>query len=501
MCVITLLFILRMDLRMNIKDFFDRIDKKQLHIYCFSNGKEYYAFDYYNLMLAHTNRILNEILDSLHDPSEFEIVYDKYSDSEFNNYWNLIANCLQNNIFISEENEIKNIGESNIGLLSFPPVHKCNLNCTYCFASAGENYRGIVREFNKEKIENLLNFTFDFFEDKDSIRLDLVSGGEPLLAFETIKELVFLRDQMQEKTNKNMMIWLCTNGTLLNEEICDFLNQNNISIGISLDGDKKVHDKYRKFKDESGTYSTIVNNINFIKNNPNYSSKFKDIWGLTVITPQTESIVDIIKHHKKIGINNVQMKLVRSVEDEFVFDEESLVKLESNYNALCEFLYTECLKNNSGYIKMILNDNDYFGKILRRLLLRQIVINRCQAGKNKFSISANGDIYPCDSFVGNEKFRLGNLNTGMIEKNALKSICVNDREECQKCWGRYLCGGDCFHNSYLKNGNVLEPDKMFCKLQKHLIVLALMLIDKLNETIPNTVKELTRFLELKEKVN
>lgn len=144
---------------------------------------------------------------------------------------------------------------------------------------------------------------------------------------------------------------------------------------------------------------------------------------------------------------------------------------------------------------MILNDNDYFGKILRRLLLRQIVINRCQAGKNKFSISANGDIYPCDSFVGNEKFRLGNLNTGMIEKNALKSICVNDREECQKCWGRYLCGGDCFHNSYLKNGNVLEPDKMFCKLQKHLIVLALMLIDKLNETIPNTVKELTRFAD------
>lgn len=487
---------------MEIKKFIKSIDRNQLHIYCFSNERNYYAFDYYNLILVYTNKILNEILDSLQNPNEFEMVYSRYNHSDYEQYWNGIINCFQNNIFISEENLLQNMREGDVGLISFPLIHDCNLKCSYCFAKSGENYSGSERVFSAENIRNLFEFLYsDYYRDKKSLRLDLVSGGESLLQFETLKDIVKIRNEMKEKYHKDMMIWLCTNGTLLNEEICDFLNSNNISIGISIDGDIHEQNKNRQFKDGSGTYDTIVSNIKSIKENQNYSSKFKDIWGLVVITPETESIVNILIHHKKIGINNVQMKLVRSTQNRFVFNEKSLQHIKQSYNELCDFFFKECIKGNLDYIKMILNDNDYFGKILRRLLIKQIVFNRCQAGKNKIAATADGNIYPCDSFVGINDFIIGNYCSKTIENNPFKNICFDDRNKCRNCWGRFLCGGDCYHNSYLKNSDIYIPDEKFCDLQLYLILLSIRLIDDLNEKAPNTIKELSRFLQFKNRVN
>lgn len=487
---------------MEIKEFVEKLDQNQLHIYCFSNNHEYYAFDYYNLILVHTNKIINEILESMQSPNEFNRVFSKYNYPDYEQYWNNIINCFQSNIFISEENLIQNNGEGEIGLISFPTIHDCNLNCTYCFAKAGTNHMGLERVFSEERIRKLFDFIYsDYFRDKISLRLDLVSGGEPLLRFDTLKKIVEIRNEMQKKYCKDMMIWLCTNGTLLNEEICDFLNANNISIGISIDGEKHVHDANRCFKNGEGTYETIIDKINFIKQNPKYSSKFKDVWGLTVITPKTESIVGVLKHHKQLGINNVQMKLVRSDKAEFIFNEDDLEHLKEKYNELCEFFFKECIKGNFDYIKMILNDNDYLGKIIRRLLLRQIVSNRCQAGKTKVAATANGNLYPCDSFVGIDDFIIGNYCEETKINNPFKHLYCKDRDKCRGCWGRFLCGGDCYHNSFLKNGDINIPDEKFCDLQKYLITLSIRLIDELNEKAPNTIKELTRFLQLKNKIN
>ena len=230
-------------------------------------------------------------------------------------------------------------------------------------------------------------------------------------------------------------------------------------------------------------------------NNENYSIKFKEIWALSVITP-TSDMSDILSHHKNMGFSSVQMKLVRSSKKQYSLSTDTLLE---KYAKFAKWLL-KTLDEGIEYLLLILNDNDYFGKIIKRIILKEAYMYRCKAGRSKITICPNGDVYPCDSFVGNENYLLGNINTSFNPR----SVCfhdVNHRNPCSDCSIKYLCGGDCYYNSMLHTGNHNAPDKKMCEIFIGLCNIAIWLTFHIEKDYPDSYKKIERILDIKNKVN
>jgi len=262
---------------------------------------------------------------------------------------------------------------------------------------------------------------------------------------------------------------------------------------------KILDDKYRLFVNDESTYETVIKNMQTILGESQFSRNFKNLWGLVLITSKTESLVEILKHHKRVGFNSVQMKFVRSANDEYAINKDSIEKLKGLYDELIHFFIENISKGNVIYLKMILNDNDYFGKIVRRLILRIIIPNRCQAGKNKVSLTANGICILVIALLG---ILISSWEMLLQKKTIEREICDTncaDRKLCSDCWARFICGGDCFHNSYINTGTILTPDRAYCEIEKHLIELGVVLLCHLNSKYPDIYNILKKslFIEMK----
>lgn len=199
------------------------------------------------------------------------------------------------------------------------------------------------------------------------------------------------------------------------------------------------------------------------------------------------------------------MKLVRISKDNYLsINNTNIKKIKELYKELVYFFIEEIKKGDISSLKMILNGNDYLGKIIIRLVLGMYTSIRCGAGKTKISVTANGDIFPCDSFVGIEKYKLSNIENMKEQLNNLNneffSLSVNNREKCIKCWAKYICGGDCPYNSFLCNNNIYEPDKYFCEIQKYLIELSIHLVYILaqDDKLMNEIRQFARLREYRE---
>ena len=286
-------------------------------------------------------------------------------------------------------------------------------------------------------------------------------------------------EQLQTQTGKAFDLWICTNGTLLDEETCVYLDHHKVSIGISLDGDQAHNDYNRIDLNGKGTYSRVVNRIKSIESSKILSSNFKRIWGLSVITEDNHDLVSILKHHYTLGFSSVQMKIARQKRTE----EEAISfynKLKNSIFELGNFLFEEFQKGNDSYLLMILNSNDMFGKFLRRIILQQYVTKRCLAGCSKVTICPDGVIYPCDSVVGINNKAIGSINNERFDNSEFLNASISTSSECELCDYNLFCGGDCYYNAYINNGDIKKPELLACELSKELCISAIVLWHKMN---------------------
>ena len=140
-------------------------------------------------------------------------------------------------------------------------AHDCNLACRYCFAEEGE-YHGRRALMSAEVGKRALDFLVKNSGMRTNLEVDFF-GGEPLMNWEVVKELVAYGRSLEEATKdtvnpKKFRFTLTTNGVLLNDEIMEFCNKEMHNVVLSIDGRKEVHDRMRPFRKGQGSYDLIL---------------------------------------------------------------------------------------------------------------------------------------------------------------------------------------------------------------------------------------------------
>ena len=135
-------------------------------------------------------------------------------------------------------------------------AHDCNLACKYCFAEEGE-YHGRRALMSFEVGKKALDFLIANSGQRRNLEVDFF-GGEPLMNWQVVKDLVAYGREQEKIHNKNFRFTLTTNGVLLNDEIMDFCNKEMANVVLSVDGRKEVHDRMRPFRSGAGSYDLVM---------------------------------------------------------------------------------------------------------------------------------------------------------------------------------------------------------------------------------------------------
>ena len=385
--------------------------------------------------------------------------------------------------------------------ISFAPIHNCNFACTYCYADGGKSSENYKTAFDEEKIDKLLDYIYlDKYAHFNKYKFDFVSGGEPLLAFPILEYFLERVRNLDEKHDKSTTVLIVTNGTLLTAEKIKVLDNHDVFLGISIDGTEEVHNRHRVYRNGKGTYKDVVKGISLLQSS-DVSSKLKEPWAMVVITKDTGSLVDAMENCIQLGFKRMQMQLMReSRKHPLAFQVSDVPQLKEHYKELFSHIINTVADGDLSRLKMIANDNDSFGKFLGRLLLRNPIFYRCFAGKNKISVTAGGEVYPCDSFCNTRQFCMGTIADAMNETEIVElfqKAHVQNRAKCAGCWARYICGGDCFYNSYLINGNIHDPDPIICEMNQFFIEHAIDMLIRLQQLNPGHIEYLAKILRLR----
>ena len=345
-------------------------------------------------------------------------------------------------------------------------AHTCNLNCSYCFAAQGK-YQGERAVMSYEVGKRAFDFLIENSGTRRNLEVDFF-GGEPLMNFDVVKELVAYARSVEKEHNKNFRFTLTTNGILIDDEVIDFLNREMSNVVLSLDGRKEVNDHFRRDLGGKGSYDRIVPKFRRLVE----AREGKNYYVRGTYTHNNVDFTNDILHMADLGFTELSMEpVVCPPGDPYALTEEDLPKLFEQY----EILATEMIKRKKEgrgftfYHYMI--DLKNGPCIYKR-------ITGCGSGTEYVSVTPWGELYPCHQFVGDEKYSLGNIYDGITNKeiqDEFRSCNAYAREECRDCWAKLYCSGGCAANAYHATGSIGGIYKYGCELFKKRIECAVMI--------------------------
>lgn len=421
----------------------------------------------YDILEDEKLRTLEEVLSSLNGIYEKKDIEEAYSE---------IKQLVDEGILYSKDlyrsAARKNDGTpSYIKALCLNIAHDCNLRCKYCFADEGE-YKGKRELMSADVGKRAIDFVIEKSGPRKNIEVDLF-GGEPLMAFDTVKEIVEYAKKQEKIHNKNIRFTMTTNATLLNDEIMDYLDKNMGNIVLSIDGRKKINDAVRVRRDGTGSFDTIIPRI---KQMVEMRDDTKQYYARGTFTRENTDFFNDIVFLADQGFDEISVEpVVLPKENPLSIREEDLPEIYEQYDKL----YEEMLKRNRegcGFKFYHFNINLNGGPCVYKR------ISGCGAGHEYVAITPSGDIYPCHQFVGNEDFKLGNLDDfddiDTDIQRSFKQAHIYNKPECLKCWARFYCSGGCQANNYNFNGDMKKPYSIGCSMQKKRIECAIALKSK-----------------------
>lgn len=450
-------------------------------IHKFIQGGDFYAIDVNSGCVHVIDELVYDILDDNGLDSKEETVRrlsSKYSTQEIEEAYDEVKELEDEGSLYSEDlyrDIAMNLGNepSFIKALCLNIAHDCNLRCKYCFADEGE-YKGKRMLMSAETGKKAIDFVLKMSGPRKNIEVDLF-GGEPLIAFETVKAIVDYAKEAEKAYNKNIRFTMTTNATLLTDEIMDYLDKNMGNIVLSIDGRKAVNDNVRVRVDGSGSYEGILPKI---KKMVDIRDKGKQYYARGTFTRDNTDFFEDIKHLAEAGFDEISIEpVVLPADHPLSLREEDLPQIFEQYDKL----FDEMIKRNKSGDEFTFY---HFNIDLQGGPCVYKRISGCGAGHEYVAITPDGDVYPCHQFVGNEKFKMGNLDSEKLDMSIadeFKNAHIYSKPECEECWARFYCSGGCQANNYNFNGDMHIPYKLGCQMQKKRVECAISLKAKLME--------------------
>ncbi len=345
-------------------------------------------------------------------------------------------------------------------------AHDCNLACKYCFAGEGE-YHGDRSLMSYEVGKKALDFLIENSGSRVNLEVDFF-GGEPLMNFRVVRELVAYGRSRERECNKKFRFTLTTNGVLLDDEVMEFANREMSNVVLSIDGRREVHDRMRPTRNGKGSYDLIIDKFKKMAESRHQTNYY--VRG--TFTHYNLDFSKDVLHLADEGFEQISMEpVVAQPSEPYAIREEDLPELLKEYDKLAKEM-VERKKAGKGFQFFHFMIDLTGGPCLYKRL------SGCGSGTEYLAVTPWGDLYPCHQFVGMEQFKLGNVDTGVTNTEVVDEfkLCnVYAKEKCKDCFARFYCSGGCAANSYNFHGNLLEAYDVGCELERKRVECALML--------------------------
>ena len=419
----------------------------------------------YDMIALYEQKNRKELID------EISARYPQETLQDMEEVYDEMLSLIQNEVLFTEDSYEEKITDySNrstvVKALCLHIAHDCNLACKYCFAEEGE-YHGKRELMSYEVGKQALDFLVDNSGSRRNLEVDFF-GGEPLMNFEVVKQLVAYGRSLEEAHQKHFRFTLTTNGVLLNDEIMDFANREMDNVVLSIDGRPEVHDMMRPFRGGQPSYSLIVPKFQKFAKSRNQQKYY--VRG-TFTRNNLDFSADVL-HLADLGFKQISVEPVVAQEtDSYAIREENLPKLFEEYDKLAaEMVQRHGTDKEFNFFHFMI-DLEGGPCVYKRL-------SGCGSGTEYLAVTPTGDLYPCHQFVGNLDFLMGNVFEGIANtelQGQFKTCNVYSKEKCKSCFARFYCSGGCAANAYNFHGDIHAPYEIGCELQKKRVECAIML--------------------------
>ena len=337
-------------------------------------------------------------------------------------------------------------------------AHDCNLRCRYCFADAGEYHTRSKALMPPETGKKALDWLVRKSGNRYFLEVDFF-GGEPLLNFPSVREIVAYGRELETKHNKRFKFTTTTNGVNLNDEITDFLNREMDNVVISIDGRKEVHDRMRPTPNGKGSYDLILDRAKDLVE----KRKQQQYYIRGTYTRYNLDFASDVLHLADEGFEQISVEpVVTDPRHNYALRTEDLPRIYSEYERLGQE-YLQRRKDGRWFSFFHFMLDLTGGPCLQKRL------TGCGAGNEYVAVTPDGDIYPCHQFVGREHMRMGSVLDETFDETMqthFKNNHVLAKEKCRGCWARFYCSGGCAANAHAFNGDIAKPYDMECDLEQ-----------------------------------
>ncbi len=344
-------------------------------------------------------------------------------------------------------------------------AHTCNLNCSYCFASQGK-YHGDRAVMSFEVGKRALDFLVENSGSRRNLEVDFF-GGEPLMNFEVVKQMVEYARSIEKEKCKNFRFTLTTNGLLIDDDVIDFANKEMSNVVLSLDGRKEIHDRYRVDYAGNGSWERIVPKFQKLVE----ARGGKNYYMRGTFTHANPDFLKDIEKMLELGFRELSMEpVVCASGDPEELNEADLPVVMEQYEKLASLMLEHDKKGDPFTFYHYMIDLTGGPCIYKR-------ISGCGSGTEYMAVTPWGDLYPCHQFVGEEKFKLGDIWQGVTNteiQQEFASCNVYARPDCHDCWAKLYCSGGCAANAYHSTGKVTGVYKYGCELFRKRMECAIM---------------------------
>ncbi len=345
-------------------------------------------------------------------------------------------------------------------------AHSCNLNCAYCFASQGK-YQGERALMSLEVGKRALDFLIENSGSRRNLEVDFF-GGEPLMNFDVVKEMVAYARSREKETGKHFRFTLTTNGMLIDDDVIDFANREMSNVVLSLDGRREIHDRYRVDYAGKGSWERIVPKFQKLVE----ARGGKNYYMRGTFTHANPDFLKDIQTMLDLGFTELSMEpVVCAPDDPSALTMEDMPIVMEQYEQLAQLMLQRHKEGRPFTFYHYMIDLKGGPCIYKR-------VSGCGSGTEYMAVTPWGDLYPCHQFVGDEKFKLGNIYDGVDNhpiRDEFAACNVYARPECADCWAKLYCSGGCAANAYHATGSITGVYQYGCELFRKRMECAIML--------------------------